>query len=103
MVKISNSSIWTRDRIQSEANTPIQNGPGSDVNEGIPCILQTPALLELHNQIVLYQIKDTRCSGVLPLWRDTVGVFYNLGQLGFISIGQERLKINNCVQRNNYY
>ena len=31
---MSNSSIWPMDRTLSGASTPVQSGPGSDVNEG---------------------------------------------------------------------
>ena len=45
---MSNISIWLIDRIVLDATTPSQNGPGSDSNEGVLRIPQTPALLEPH-------------------------------------------------------
>ena len=46
------SSIWLIDRTLSGATTPGQSGPGSDDNEGVLHIPNTPALLEPHHQIV---------------------------------------------------
>ena len=46
------SSIWPMDRTLSVATTPGQSWPGSDGNEGVLRIPQTPALLEPHHEIV---------------------------------------------------
>ena len=43
------------------------------------------ALLKLHHQIVEYHIQNTRRKGVLPLFRDVVGVFYSSSRLGKVS------------------
>ena len=42
---------------------------------------KVPALLEPHNQIVSCHMQDT-CWGVLPLWREAVGIFYRPSRLG---------------------
>ena len=49
---MSNSSIWPIDENQSGAPTLVQSGPGSDGNEVVLSIPQTPALLKPHYQIV---------------------------------------------------
>ena len=49
---MSNSSIWLIDRTLSRATTPNQGEPGSNGNEGVLRFPQTPALQELHRQIV---------------------------------------------------
>ena len=41
---MSNSSIWLIDKIQSDATTPGQSGPGSDGNEGIHSISQSSSI-----------------------------------------------------------
>ena len=46
------SSISPIDRALLGAPTPGQNGPGNNDNEGVLRILQAPALLEPHHQIV---------------------------------------------------
>ena len=38
---MSNSSIWPKDRIQSDATIPGQSGPRSDGNEGVLYISQS--------------------------------------------------------------
>ena len=43
---MSNSSIWPIDRTLLSATTPGQSEPGSNGNQGVLCISQTPALLE---------------------------------------------------------
>ena len=40
------SSIWSIDRTLSSATTPGQIGPGSNGNEGILCIPQSPSITE---------------------------------------------------------
>ena len=49
---MSNNSIWPIDSTLSGATTLGQSGPGSDDNEAVLHIPQTPALLESHHQIV---------------------------------------------------
>ena len=75
------SPIWAIDRILSGATTPSHSEPGSDSNEGVLCIPNTPALLVPHHQIVSCLIQDTRW-GVLPVCRDAIGVFYSPSRLG---------------------
>ena len=61
----------------SGATTPGQSGPGSDGNEGVLRIPQSPVLLEPPHQIVSFHIQDTRCGvrGVLPPLRLTSEIF----------------------------
>ena len=53
------SSILPIYKTQPVSTTQGQSGPGSDGNEGILHIPQSPALLEPHHQIVLCHIQDT--------------------------------------------
>ena len=46
---------------------------------------KAPELLELHNQIVLCRLQDTRL--VLTLWRDVFGVFYSPSQMVLVEVG----------------
>ena len=46
------SSILLIDRTLSDASTPDQNEPGSDVNEGVSPLSKAPALRETHHQII---------------------------------------------------
>ena len=72
---MSNISIWSVDSTLSGATTPGQSGPRSNSNE---VVLRAPVWQELHYQIVLYHILDTRCGGeVLPFCREVVDVFYS--------------------------
>ena len=41
---MSNSSIWLIDKTLSDAATLSQSGPGSDVNEGVLHIPQSPSI-----------------------------------------------------------
>ena len=43
---------------------------------------KAPTSLEPHYQIIEYYIQDTHWGGVLPLWKEAVGVFYSLSRLG---------------------
>ena len=46
------SSICPIDRALSGTTIPGLSGPGNNGNEGVLCILQAPASLEPHHQIV---------------------------------------------------
>ena len=52
--------------------------------KGYSAFPKAPALAEPHHQIILCHIQDTRCGGVgggvLPLYREAVGVFYSPSQ-----------------------
>ena len=52
------SSIWPIDRTLSGATTPGESGPGSEAIKRYSSFPKPPALLELHNQIVLCQQFD---------------------------------------------
>ena len=47
-----NLSIWPIDMNKSSATTPGLSGRGRDRNERYSAFLQTPALLDTHDQIV---------------------------------------------------
>ena len=44
LIKIVNSSIWLKDRTLTGTSTLTQSGPGSNGNEGVLHIPQTPKL-----------------------------------------------------------
>ena len=92
---MSNSSIWPIDRTLSGATTPGQNAPKSDCNEGYSAFLKAPALLKPHHQIFCVISRTLVGSRVLPLCRDTVGVFYTPSRLGLNNF----LKILTLVQK----
>ena len=85
------SSIWSRDRTLSGAITPGQSGPGSDGNERVLLIPQSPSIIGTSPSdcFMFYpgHILDTRWGGVLPLCRDAAGVFYSPSRLGKLHPG----------------
>ena len=77
------SSIWPINRTLSGATIPDQNIPGSDGNKGVLRIPLNSNItwISLSDCLVLYP--GTPCeSGVLPLCRDAVGVFYSPNWIG---------------------
>ena len=79
-----NSSIWPIDRTLSVATTPGQSGSGSDGNDEIIRIPQSTSITGASPSecLVLYPGHSWGVGGVLPIYRDAVGVFYNPSQLG---------------------
>ena len=74
---MSNSSIRPIDRILSGATTPGQSGPGSDSNEGVLHIPQSFNITEASpSDCLVSHAGHSLGEGILPLCRDTVGVFY---------------------------
>ena len=57
---------------------------GAIAMKGLLCILETPALLESHPQIVSCHIQDTRWGMVLPVCMGADDVFYNSSSLGWV-------------------
>ena len=49
--------------------------------KGYSAFHKAQALLEPHDQIIECRIQDTRWEGVLPLYRESVGVFYRPSRL----------------------
>ena len=72
------SSIKLIDRALSNATIPSRSGPGSNDNEGVLCIPQSPSITgtALSDCLVSHLVHSL--GGVLPLCRDAVGVFYSL-------------------------
>ena len=72
------SSIWL-DRTLSEATTPGHSGPGCDDNEGVLYIPQSSSITGTSPSdcLVSYHRHLLEGSGVLPLCRDAVSVFYS--------------------------
>ena len=75
------SSIQPIDRALSGATTPCQSGPGSNGNEGVLHIPQSPSITGTSPSDCLMSYQDTHW-GVLPLCRGAVGVFYSPSRLG---------------------
>ena len=65
------SSIWPIDRTLSIATTPIQSGPGSDGNEGVLHIPQSPSITGTSpsNFLGSYTGHSLRWEGLTPLQR----------------------------------
>ena len=81
---MSNRSIWPIDRTLSGATTPGQSKPGSDSNERVLHIPQSSSITGTSpsGHLVSYPEHSLKRMGVLPLCRDTVGVFYSPSWLG---------------------
>ena len=77
------SSFWPIDRILSGVTTPGQSGPGSDSNERVLRIPQSSSITGTSPSdcLVLYPGYSFGV-GVLPLYREAVGVFYSPSRLG---------------------
>ena len=76
------SSIWPIDRNLTGATSPGQSGPGSDSNEEVLSILQISSISAASPSDCLVSYPGHSLEGVLPLYRETVGVFYCLSRLG---------------------
>ena len=76
------SSIQPIDRVLSGATTLGQSGPGNDSNEGVLCIPQSSSITGTSPSDCLVSYTRTLIEGgVLPLCRETVGVFYSPSRL----------------------
>ena len=75
---MSNSSIWSIDRTLSGSTTLSQLELRSNCNEGVFRIPQCSPYWSL--TIRLFNVKSRTFGGVLPLCRDTVGIFYSSSQ-----------------------
>ena len=79
------SSILPIDCTLLGSTNPRLSGPGSEGNERVLHIPQSSSITETSLSECLVHIQYTCCVcvwGVLPLGRETVGVFYNPSQLG---------------------
>ena len=104
----SNSSIWPIDRTLSVATTQCQRGSGSNNNDGVFCIPQSPktgdppsdglvskpghSLRRSYSSVELQSAYSTvpadwaighSLAGVLPLCRDAAVLFYCPSRLGY--------------------
>ena len=84
------NSILNIDRTLSGATTPGQSGPKSDSNKGVLRIPQSSIITGTSPSdcLMSYPGHSLR-GGVLPLCRETVGVFYSPSQLNKISFVKE--------------
>ena len=62
----------------SGATTPAQSGPGSEGNEVVLRISQNSSITRTSPSDCLMSYPGHLLEGVLPLYRDAVGVFYSL-------------------------
>ena len=78
----SNNYIWPIDMAFSGATTLGQSGHGSDNSEWVLCIPKSCRVTgaSVSDCIVAYSGQSLE-RGVLPLWRDAVGVFCSLCRL----------------------
>ena len=78
------NSIKPIDKALSGATTPGQNGPGSDGNEEVLCILQSFSINRAlaSDCLVSYSGHLLAEGGVLQLCRGAVAVFYSPSRLG---------------------
>ena len=80
-ISTHSSSIWSIDRTLSNATTPGQSGPGSNSNEGVVHIPQSPSFTGISplNCFVSY---TGYSLGVLSHCREAVDLFYSPSRLG---------------------
>ena len=76
------SSIWPIDRTLSDATTPGQYGPGSIGNERVFRIPQSSSFTGASPPDCLVSYQAHSSEGVLPLCRESIGVFYSPRRLG---------------------
>ena len=86
------SFLWPIDMTLSDANTPDQNAPGSDGNEGLLHISQSSSITGTSPSdcLMSYLGHSLVGGGILPLCREAVGAFYSPSQLGhmiFVVVG----------------
>ena len=98
-ISVQFSSIWPIDRTLSDATTPRQSGPGSDVNEGALRIPQSSSITEARRFDCLVIIRTL--VGVFSLGRDAVGVFYCFSRLSKAEL-EIREPCSKIVQRTSY-
>ena len=77
------SSIWPINRTLSGATIPGQSEPGSDGNKGVLRIPQSSSITGASPSDCLVSYLGHSLSGVLPLYREAVGVFYSPSRLGY--------------------
>ena len=81
---MSNSSIWSLDRTLSGATTSGQSGPGSDGNEKVLVIPISSSITgTLPSDCLVSYPGHSLGWRVLPLCKDTFGIFYSPRWLGF--------------------
>ena len=74
---MSNSSIWLTNRTISGATTQGQSGPGSNGSEGVLRIPQSSSITGASPSDFLESYPENFLGGgLLPLYKDVVGVFY---------------------------
>ena len=76
-------SIWPIDRTPSGANTQGQGGPRSNGSEGVLYIFQISKAGGLPSDGLMSYLGHSLGGGILPLYRDTVGVFWSPSWLGW--------------------
>ena len=84
-MRIQFSSIWSIDRTLSSATTSGQNGVGSDGNEG--CLRSSKLQHYFNLTIKVFSVicrTLVEWGGILPHWRDAVGVFCAPSWLGHL-------------------
>ena len=72
------------DRALSGATIPSQSGSGSNGNEGVLCIFQSPSITVTSPSDCLVSYPGHSLGWVLPICRGEVGVFYCPSRLGNI-------------------
>ena len=65
------SSIWAVDRTLSWATIPGQSGPGSNNNEGVPCILQSSSIIGTSLSDLVSYLGHSLRGGFTPLQRSS--------------------------------
>ena len=78
-ISVQCSFILSLDMSLSGATTPGKGGPENEGNEGVLVFSKASVLLEPQYQIVLRHIQDTNWLGVLPIYREAVGIFKSPG------------------------
>ena len=92
-----NISIWLFDGTLTGTTTPGQSGPGSNGHEGVLHIPQNFMTGATPIRCILVPYQGQTLVRVLPLCRNTVGVFYSPRWLGWITCVLWSLQI--CTSR----
>ena len=87
---MTNTSILLKDKTLSGACISSQSGPVSDGDKGVPCIPQSSSINGASSLDCSVSNQGHLFAGggiLLPLCRDTVGVFYSTSQIRPVDTG----------------
>ena len=85
-ISINLRFIWPIDSTLSGVTTADQSRPGSDDNKRVLRIPKSSGITGASPIRLFSVISKTLVGGVLPLWRDAVGVFCSPNRLGHVKV-----------------